>query len=81
MSFVTHSQLEETMTYSDDMTRPRDWWQEDMDPAEEARIMAAIRARAAARRRRRRKENTVALLAWASGTGLVLGLIYYWRAN
>lgn len=66
------------MGYNDDMTRPRDWWQEDMDPAEEARIMAALRAYAAARRR---KEITAALLAWASGTGLVLGLIYYWRTR
>lgn len=52
-----------------------DW---SMDPAEVERVMRGVRRRHLARRRH---EIAVALLAWASGTGLVLGLIYYWRAR
>ena len=52
-----------------------DW---NMEPEEVERVLRDVRRRHLAQRR---KEITVALLAWASGTGLILGLIYYWRTR
>lgn len=57
-------------------------WRDNMDPAEEARIMAAIRARHRARHRaRRRREIAGAVLAAVAGFGAMVALVYFWRMN